>query len=113
MNFVTYNNRTPTLGELIKASRMSITTEQPLSANSTNMLLSGRNGRLGYTNEYMPNFNNQTLVGQNNVTNELVYVPNLSTINNFIQQSNPNTRKAFIGLDGKLKMSIPINFKIK
>ena len=63
MNFVTYNNRTPTLGELIKASRMSITTEQPLSANSTNMLLSGRNGRLGYTNEYMPNFNNQTLVG--------------------------------------------------
>ena len=113
MNFVTYNNRTPTLGELIKASRMSITTEQPLSANSTNMLLSGRNGRLGYTNEYMPNFNNQTLVGQNNVTNELVYVPNLFNINNFLKLSNPKARSAFIGLDGRKRIPIPINFKIK
>ena len=63
MNFVTYNNRVPTLGEMIKFSRMSTATKESLSANSTNMLLSGRNGRLGYTNEYMPNFNNQTLVG--------------------------------------------------
>ena len=61
----------------------------------------------------MSNFNEQSLVGSNGVTRELINNPNLSTINNFIQQSNPSARKAFIGLDGKLKMSIPINFKIK
>lgn len=113
MTFVVQKGRTPTLGELIRASKMSETTTQPLSANSANILMSGKNGQLRYTNQYMSNFNEQSLVGSNGVTRELINNPNLSTINNFIQQSNPNTRKAFIGLDGKLKMSIPINFKIK
>ena len=92
---------------------MSVTREHPLSANSTNMLLSGKNGQLRYTNQYMSIFNDQSLVGSNNVTRELIDNPNLSTINNFFQQSNPDARRAFVGLDGKLKMPIPINFKIK
>ena len=77
------------------------------------MLLSGKNGQLRYTNEYMSNFNDQSLVGSNNVTRELIDNPNISTVNNFIQQSNPNARMSFVGLDGKIKMPIPINFKIK
>lgn len=116
MTFVTQKGRTPTLGEMIKTSKMSkmsSATERPLSANSMNILLSGKNGQLRYTNQYMSNFNDQSLVGLNGVTRELVNNPNLSTINNFIQQSNTNARKAFVGLDGKIKMSIPINFKIK
>ena len=113
MNFVTYNNRIPTLGEMIKFSRMSTATKESLSANSTNMLISGKNGQIRYTNQYMSNFNKQSLVGSNGVTKELINNPDLSIINDFIQQSNPNSRKAFVGLDGKLKMSIPINFKIK
>ena len=113
MNFASQKGRNPTLGEMIKASKMSLATEQPLSANSMNMLLSGKNGQLRYTNQYMSNFNEQSLVGSNNVTRELIDNPNLSTINNFILQSNSNARPAFVGLDGKIKMPIPINFKIK
>lgn len=57
---------------------MPTTTKQPLSANSTNMLLSGKNGQLRYTNQYMSNFNDQSLIGLNNVTSELIDNPNLS-----------------------------------
>lgn len=64
--------------ELIRASKMPTTTKQPLSANSTNMLLSGKNGQLRYTNQYMSNFNDQSLIGLNNVTSELIDNPNLS-----------------------------------
>lgn len=93
---------------------MSVIEEsQPLSANSTNMLLSGRNGQLRYTNEYMPNFNGQSLAGYNNVTSELINTPDLSNVNNFLKLSNPKARSAFIGLDGRKRIPIPINFKIE
>lgn len=113
MNFVAQNGRTPTLGEMIKASKMSTTDNQPLSANSTNMLLSEKNGALRYTNEYMPMFNKQSLSGRNNVTEELLKANDINTTNTFLLQSNPNARTSFVGIDGKLKIPIPINFKIK
>lgn len=81
-----------------------------MSANSTNMLLSGKNGQLRYTNQYMTNFNDQSLVGYNNVTREVIDVPDLYNVNNFIKLSNPKARPAFIGLDGRKRIPIPINF---
>ena len=130
MNFARQNGRTPTLGEMIKASKMKSEVveptpmrvynnvhETPLSSSSMSELLSrGTNPKrpweLRYANGYMTHFNSQGLHPQLHPDNFL-FVPKqerLQLTTDFVNKFH-GARKPFIGLDGKLKISIPLNRK--
>lgn len=124
--------RTPTLGEMIKASKMKSEIVEPstirgfpgihntpLSSSSMQELLSRglkpkRPWELEYANGYMPHFNTQSLHPQLYPENFLFFPlkQRLQLTTDYISQF-PGARKPFIGLDGKLKISIPINRKTK
>lgn len=130
MNFARKNGRTPTLGEMIKASKMKSEvvepypirgfdniSETPLSSSSMRELLSrGTNPKrpwdLRYANGYMPHFNSQSLTPELH-PNNFPFMPKqerLQLATDFVRKF-PGARKPFIGLDGKLKISIPVNKK--
>ena len=130
INFARQNGRTPTLGEMIKASKMKSEIiepnrmrgyddvhETPLSSSSMTELLSrGTNPRrpweLRYANGYMTHFNTQGLHPQLH-PNNFLFLPKqerLQLTTDFVNKF-PGARTPFIGLDGKLKISIPLNRK--
>lgn len=130
MNFARQNGRTPTLGEMIKASKMKPEIkeptlmggyedvyETPLSSSSMQELLSrGTNPKrpweLRYANGYMTHFNSQSLNPELH-PNIFFFIPKqrrLQFTTDFVNKY-PSARKPFIGLDGKLKISIPLNKK--
>lgn len=132
MNFARQDGRIPTLGEMIKASKMKSELlepypikgleaegvhETPLSSSSMWELLSRgtnpkRSWELRYANGYMPYFNSQGLHSQLH-PNQFIFEPlqqRLKLATDFVNKF-PGARKPFIGLDGKLKISIPLNKK--
>ena len=74
------------------------------------MLLSEKSGKLRYTNNYMSNFNNQTLPGTNGVPTSLTNLEKypirqqLTIINDFLRSQNKNAKTAFVGKDGQIKI---------
>lgn len=115
-DFVRTFGRKPTLGELIRMSKMDpevIAGEYtPLSPFSYNWITRRPNHR--YTNSYMRNFNNQSKGGDGlhylngrNFSDKPVN-EQLKLINEFISglRTPEPTRNAFIGLDGKLRIPI-------
>ena len=92
--------------------------ETPLSSSSMSELLSRgtsskRPWELRYANGYMTHFNSQGLHPQLH-PNNFLFEPLLQRLilaTDFVNKF-PGARKPFIGLDGKLKISIPLNKKI-
>lgn len=115
-DFVRTFGRKPTLGELIRMSKMDpeviVGKYTPLSPFSYNWITRRPNHR--YTNSYMRNFNNQSKGGDGlhylngrNFSDKPVD-EQLKLINEFISglRTPEPTRNAFIGLDGELRIPI-------